>query len=52
MLRFKNESEKADEPLLCGNLLALCDYMHMRALFTDKAQMDKVLQCYYSRFYI
>ena len=45
--RYKSDEEEPEnKPLICGKLLALCDYMHMRALFTDKAQMDKVLQCY------
>ena len=41
--RYTSDNEAENVPLLSGKLLALCDYMHIRALFSDKAQMDKVL---------
>ena len=41
--RYTSDNEAEKVPLLSGKLLALCDYMHIRALFSDKAQMDKVL---------
>ena len=41
--RYTSDNEAENVPLLSGKLLALCDYMHSCALFSDKAQMDKVL---------
>ena len=35
-----SDNEAENVPLLSGKLLALCDYMHIRALFSDKAQLE------------
>ena len=43
--RYTSDNEAEKVPLLSGKLLALCDYMHIRALFSDKAQMDIVNIC-------
>ena len=42
LYRYTDDMDFHEGPLLGGKLLALCDYMHIRALFPDKAQLDKV----------
>jgi len=42
LCRYNPDMDFEESPLLGGKLLALCDYMHIRALFPDKAQLDKV----------
>ena len=46
LFRYKDETVSENKPILGGKLLALCDYMHIRALFGDRSQMDKVTDFY------
>ena len=42
LIRYSDDVNSDESPMLGGKLLALCDYMHLRAVFPDKANMDKV----------